>query len=125
MEPAERVRRDARITAAWTLFATAVLATYVARFKQGPDEFFPVVTAWKIADPMAQLVPDLAVLMMALGSLALLAQSTGLARTRRVLAAAAFPAAIAAIAVLPNAPPAFAFAASIVLALSSLAVLIA
>lgn len=123
MDPATRVRKDARFAAAITLFATAVLASYVAHFKQGPDEFFPAVTYWKNAQPMARALPDLAMLAMVLGALALMAQSTGLRRTARVLCACAFPAVVAAMAILPNAPPAFAFGASVASSLAALAVL--
>ncbi len=85
----------------------AVFAAYVAAYKVGPDEFFPIVTTWRIDHPLEGFIPGLAMLVMGFAALALTAYGTRLRQPLNVICGLAFPWTIAAYAVLPNAPRAF------------------
>jgi hypothetical protein len=111
MEP--RTDTNARIAAQPAivmLLGAAALALQVIARKTGPDAFFPEVTLWQGPHPMLEPLAIIGVIMLLFGSLVLMAIGSAVAGRARAACTAAFPAAIALIAVLPNGPHWFAVA---------------
>lgn len=103
----EETEKSRAFLRAWTyvLGGLSFVAFYVTRGKVGPQEFFPVVTAWRDVSPLTTAVGVMGLLAALVGA-CLVTSRAGerLSYGRIMLGACAFPLTLVVIAVLPNAP---------------------
>lgn len=126
MEATESLeRRDARVIALIMAASHAAYAAFVAAYKSGPEEFFPIVTRWRVPHPMDGPVPTLAMLAMVLSSLLLMAVGGKLPRPAGLAYGLAFPWTLAALAIVPNAPHAYVLGYAVAATLAAAAFLAA